>query len=448
MINPENAVFCLKRAWLVSLIIMLLGAAFAVSALPLDELHLASEDETLALIGAKIYRSPTEKPIINGIVLIKDGKITAVGERGKINLPRNIKSIDCAGLILTAAFWNSHVHFTESKWQNAAQIPAAQLTQQFQEMLTRYGFAHVFDIGSELQNTLALRQRVTSSEVPGPAIFTTGFPFVPPNGSPFYIAPLKLPEFSSADNAAGQVRRQLLSGADAIKLFAASPASRTAPPVVMPLPFAKAAVAAAHAQGKLVFAHPSDNAGVEVVLNSGVDILAHTAPDGGEPWNDEFVKRMLSAKVALMPTLKLWKWEVERGGGSPEAVEKLMTVALQQLRAYSQAHGEILFGTDVGYMTDYDTRDEYVLMNKAGMDFRQILTALTTAPAAKFGLAKQTGKIAPGFDADLVLLAGDPAADVTFFSQVKYTFRQGKIIYQAAPAAQNPIPASRAAEGK
>lgn len=423
----------MKRALLTGVIIMLFGTAFCVTASTLTKHHsISSRNNSWALVGAKVYASPTEKPIINGVVLVKDGKIVAVEESGKIKIPRNVKRINCTGLTLTAAFWNSHIHLMEPKWQNAPKIAASQLSRQFQEMLTRYGFAHVFDIGSELQNTLALRQRINTMEIPGPFILTTGSPFVPPSGTPFYVAPLKLPEFSTPEDAANLVRRQIVFGADGIKLFAASPVSRSAPPVLMPLSLAKAATTAAHAHGKPVFAHPTNNAGVEVILNSGIDILVHTTPDGGEEWNSEVVRRMRVAEVALLPTLKLWKWEVERQGGSPKNVENLMSVALQQLRAYSEAGGEILFGTDVGYMTDYDPSDEYILMSKAGMNFQQMLAALTTAPAKRFGLSKQTGSIASGLDADLVLLAGDPSNDVKAFSKVSYTFRQGRIIYQSA----------------
>jgi imidazolonepropionase-like amidohydrolase len=69
-------------------------------------------------------------------------------------------------------------------------------------------------------------------------------------------------------------------------------------------------------------------------------------------------------------------------------------------------------------------------MNKAGMNFQQILTSLTTAPAARFGVSKQTGQVAVGMDADIVVLAADPAVDVKALANVKYTLRQGKIIYE------------------
>lgn len=388
-------------------------------------------DRNLALVGAKIYTSPTDKPILSGIVLVKDGKIVAVGDKNKVKIPKNIRTVDCKGLTLVAGFWNSHVHFSEPKWQNASSLPSSQLVDQIQDMLTRYGFTHVLDTGSYLQNTLAIKHRIDSREIPGPSIRTTGIPFVPPNGSPFYVAPIKLPELSTPEEATKLVRERIGSGADAIKIFSASPASPDQPPIVMPLNVAKAVVAAAHAMGKLVIAHPTNNAGVRVVLEASVDVLAHTTPDGREPWSEELVRNLHAAHVALVPTLKLWKFELERKGASKATVEGFIKIALEQLGAYSRAGAEILFGTDVGYMTDYDPTDEYILMAKAGMSLEQILAALTTAPAARFGVSKQTGRIALGLDADIVLLAGDPAIDVKALSNVRFTFLKGKVIYES-----------------
>jgi imidazolonepropionase-like amidohydrolase len=390
----------------------------------------SDKNQSLALTGAKIYTSPMAKPILDGIVVIKDGKIVAVGDSKKIKFPKSTRIIDCKGLVLTAGFWNSHVHFTEEKWQNAANLPATQIAQQMQEMLTRYGFAHVLDTASFTENTIALRQRIEKDGVPGPSIRTAGSPFGAVDGTPFYLEPLKLPELATPEEATKIITEHLASGVDGVKIFAASP-KRGKPPVVMPLDIAKAVTVIAHKQGKFVVAHPTNSAGVEVVIGAGVDILAHTTPDGGEIWNDNMVKRLKAAHVALIPTLRLWKFEFDRRNAPANAIEKFVAVALQQLRVYSQAGGEILFGTDVGYMSLYSTSDEYELMAKAGMSFQQILASLTTAPAARFGAAKHTGKIAVGMDADIVALAADPTVDIKALANVKYTFRRGTIIYEA-----------------
>jgi len=100
-----------------------------------------------------------------------------------------------------------------------------------------------------------------------------------------------------------------------------------------------------------------------------------------------------------------------------------------QLRAYSDAGGDILFGTDVGYTDHYDTTMEFSLMSQAGMNYKQILASLTTNPARKFGDSGHTGRIAKGMNADLAILSADPAQDATAYSKVRYTIRNGKVMF-------------------
>ena len=108
----------------------------------------ADRKQGLALVGGTVYVTPTDEPIRNGVVLIQDGKISAVGNKASLRVPQNFPVLDCSGNTITAGFWNSHVHFLNEKWTNAAAIPAPELTRQLQDMFTRYGFTSVFDTGS------------------------------------------------------------------------------------------------------------------------------------------------------------------------------------------------------------------------------------------------------------------------------------------------------------
>ncbi len=63
------------------------------------------------------------------------------------------------------------------------------------------------------------------------------------------------------------------------------------------------------------------------------------------------------------------------------------------------------------------------------MSFQQILASLTTNPAQRFGYSTHSGRIAKGFDADLVVLCADPAQNISAFSKICYTIRGGEVIY-------------------
>jgi imidazolonepropionase-like amidohydrolase len=113
-------------------------------------------------------------------------------------------------------------------------------------------------------------------------------------------------------------------------------------------------------------------------------------------------------------------------------VTKLVGDTFKQLKAFRDAKGQVLFGTDVGYMHDYDPSDEYQLMRDSGMWPREILESLTTAPAALLKEEKKHGQVAKGFAADLVMLAGDPFDNPRNFANVKCVFRGGEVIYSKA----------------
>jgi imidazolonepropionase-like amidohydrolase len=198
----------------------------------------------------------------------------------------------------------------------------------------------------------------------------------------------------------------------------------------MPLEIVRAITAEAHRHSRLVAAHPTNNEGALTAVNGGIDILLHTTPDGGQPWDSAFVHRLLAAKVAVAPTLKLWHWELARANVPDQVVARFAELAEQQIGAFAKAGGDVVFGTDVGYMADYDPAAEYDGLIRAGLVSPQILAALTTTPARRLGDESHRGRLAAGFDADLVLLDGRPDRDATAWTRVKYVWRAGKPLYR------------------
>ena len=124
--------------------------------------------------------------------------------------------------------------------------------------------------------------------------------------------------------------------------------------------------------------------------------------------------------MAVIPTLKLFMHDSN------------LNDILQEVRDYSQPREQILFGTDVGFLPDYDPTDEYLLMQRAGMDFWHILDSLTAAPAKRFGELNVRGEVKVGMNADLVVLGSDPERDIHALTHVNYTLRDGRIIYSVA----------------
>jgi imidazolonepropionase-like amidohydrolase len=388
----------------------------------------------IALAGGRVQAGPDTAVVPDGVVLIADGRITAVGRRADVLVPSGATIVDCAGTTVLAGFWNNHVHLMPSAFRQAATAPAQQLADELRAMLTSHGVVHAVDTGSSIVNTLALRRRIESGEVQGPSILSAGTGFAPVGGSPYYILPARLPELTDQAGAADLVNAELDRGADIVKLFTGSWA-RPDSIVVMPVELVRAATEAAHRRGKLVFAHPSNSAGARAAIEGGVDILAHTFPSelDRRPWDRTLPGKMRERGMSLVPTLKLFPYELRRAGLPASVIDVVLGNAEAQLHAFAELGGQVLFGTDVGYMTDYDPTDEYVYMERAGLTFPQILAALTTAPAARLGAAARTGRLAPGFEADVVVVGGDPATDIRVLGRVRMTLRRGQPIYRSTP---------------
>jgi imidazolonepropionase-like amidohydrolase len=393
---------------------------FAVYA-PVPATPVAGND--LALVGAKVYPDPQSAAIDDAVVLVHDGKIAGVGRRGKLTIPKSAEVIDCSGKVVTAGFWNSHVHFTTG-WNDAASASAQQVERHMQAMLTRWGFTTVWDLGSDPQGTLALRQRVKAGEFPGPRILMAGAIF-PKNGHPVYLPrEMQLPEAATPEEATQMARSYLRMGLDGIKLFTGS-FMGDKPVVNMDASVVKAAVAVAHGDGKPVFTHPQNRTGVDNALEGGVNVLAHTIPTEAGFTTDE-LSRMKAQHVALIPTLALWPIVVK--DSPPQVGQRLLQAGVEQLKAYFSAGGTILFGTDVGFQDEYDTAHELEYMGRA-MSWRDVLASLTTNPSGFFKEPNK-GRVEKGKDADLVVLDDDPAADVRNLAKVAYTIREGKVIFR------------------
>ncbi len=387
----------------------------------------------LAFVGATVFPGPGSEALSDAVVRVREGRIAAVGPREGVPLPEGVEVIDCSGKFITAGFWNSHVHIFTPDLLHVRDTPVEQLESSIEGIFTRWGFTTVFDVASDVENTLALRERIERGEVRGPRILTVGQPFWVK--TPIYVVDyliahrIAIPPTTTAEEAVARVTSLADRGVDGIKVFTGSVQGRGAV-ANMDVGLVRAVTAEAGRRRLPVFSHPQNAEGLEAAIEGGVNILAHTAPQS-PPWTPEFVARMRQARIALIPTLTLLRVEGERGQVPAEIVRRWTEHALEQVRAFHAGGGEILFGTDVGYIDHFDTAEEFQWLAKAGLDFPAMLESLTTAPAARFGGPGQNGRIEKGSAADLVVLAGDPRQDVTALARVHATVRGGKFIYRA-----------------
>ncbi len=408
-------------------ILLLVAIAYFLILWPLHNPHpkFVFPEGTLAIRDVRIYITPDSDPIEHATVLARTGIIVAAGQN--IAIPQDTNIVECPNCTVTAGFWNSHIHFTEPKWNNAAFKSAGMLNAQLADMLTSRGFTTVVDLSSDPRQTISLRRRIETGDLKGPLIYTAGQGMYPPHGIPYYLGDLPfyvrwlLPQPETPEAAAKIEERNIRIGADVLKLFTGSIVS---PHEVLPMPLdiASGAVEAAHRHGQIAFAHPTNLAGTRVALDSGIDVLAH-APSSPRGIDKAFIQSIVDRHRSMIPTLKMF---ATTASTDPEFLQPIYAV----VRQFHALGGDFMFGTDVGYMTDYSTADEFKALAESGLNYRDMLRMLTVAPAARFNVTALKGTITPGKLADLVVLDGDPATDIGAFSRVHYTIRSGRLIYE------------------
>jgi len=406
---------------------LLAGCAGGANPLINDNVTASTTTETapadLVFVNARVYTAPGATPITSGTVIVKNGKVVSVRKTLKADAELPTQTlIDANGRALSAGLWNSHVHFTSPE---LGSNPQGVIT----NMLLRHGFTHVVDTGSTLEQTLKLRGAIASGALQGPTIVLANGSFVYTDGSPSYLPGIQLPEVTTPAAAEPMVNAVLDAGANGIKIFSGSFISPTET-VLLPAAVIEAITETAHKRNSFVIAHPTNIEGLTNAVNGNVDVLAHTtAPEIDIP--EAVLARMQAQDTALIPTLMLWRYEMLKFTQSEAQAEFMENAAVTQLRTILAAEIPILFGTDVGYMEDFDPAAEYRLMAQAGMDWPGIHRALTSEPTQRFGrFANRTSAtIQEGASADLVLFNGDPAANIETVANVAYTIIAGKVVY-------------------
>lgn len=383
-----------------------------------------AQEVSLVIRDVKVYTEPYSVPIGKGHIFIENNKIIKIVSIDDYPIPDDVEIINGEGKIAIAGFWNSHVHLIEPKWQNIKELTKETLETNLASMLTSWGFVYAFDLAQfKLDDIKMLQERINVGEVKGPTIFYVGVPITAK--TPFYVNPVKLPELKNITEVESHIKSQIENGASGIKIWSGSPLGNTTAYLSNSL------IARASELTRLhnipLFAHPTTNIGVKNAINNGVTILSHVSPSDLISWDEELLEVMITKNVALIPTLKLFKWELERDLSTFS--DTLVKTAIKQLSDFKQKGGLILFGTDVGYMSEYNPSDEYIFMEKAGLSFQDIIAALTTNPTKVFGFEKNKGKLKEGFDADIILLDSDPSKNVLNFTDVFLSIHNGKIIY-------------------
>jgi len=361
-------------------------------------------DEVVALVNGALVDGTGAARIRHAVLVIRQGRITAVGERARVNIPSDAKIVDVEGATLLPGFINAHVHqgYSEQNLKAWAQG----------------GVTTVRDLGASPADDLfsrrdALRQDNSNARLvaAGPLVTVPGgYPMVP-----WGMAGLTV---TSPQDAVSQVNQLLNSGADVIKIALESGGSFQRSIPVLSAQEARAIVQAAHQRGGWVSAHVLRTQDLTRALDAGVDDIAHMVED---PLTDPLIQRMVKDDVYWVPTLELWK----RVGQTDKR-------SVANLGRFVQAGGKVALGTDyAGYAAEFDLgmpMTEIELMQEAGMTPMQIIVAATQNAARVCNLDHELGTLEPGKVADVLAVNGDPLQDLGALTHIRLVIHNGAII--------------------
>lgn len=386
-------------------------------------------------------------------VMVRDGLIEAVG--AGIEVPDHIRRIDGSGHTLLPGLIDAHVHsFGDGP-----------------EQALRFGVTTQLDMFTDHRLLAAARERRrTIAPQTRADVYSAGTLATAPGGHGTQYG-LQIPTLDSPAEADAFVAARLAEGSDFIKIVYDDGRAYGREIPTLAEPTLRAVIEAAHARQVLAVVHVSDLAAAREAVAAGADGLVHVFTD--READDAFVNLARDEGVFVIPTHSVIESVAGLDGGravardpqlSPwlpaAASERLeqhfgrqpepavLERALASVRRLHEAGVPILAGTDApnpGTTYGASLHRELLLLTRAGLGNAQALAAATSVPARVFGLSDR-GRIAPGLRADLVLVAGDPAEDLTTTRRIARIWKDGFEVHRPKPAAERP-PAAPAGPG-
>jgi imidazolonepropionase-like amidohydrolase len=415
---------------------------------------------TVVLRAARVWDGTGAPPLQNGVVVVTDDRIAAVGRDGAVSVPAGARVIDLGDATLLPGFIDMHVHIIGRTLGDPAQNGASMrdnpafgaiLGVENARRTLMAGFTTVRVVGAPDFQDVALRQAVDEGWVVGPRMQVSGHAFGITGGHcdengyrpGLADADYRTGAADGPDEVRKAVRYQVKYGADAIKICATGGVLSEGDAVgatQYTLEEMKAIVDEARKLERKVAAHAHGAEGIRLAAQAGVASIEH-----GTFLDDEGARIMVQKGTFLVPTFM-----------APDAaMQAVNSGALTGLRAQKTRDAvaagpkrialalkygvPIALGTDAAVGPHGKNGHEFKLMVDAGMSPTQALVAGTSNAAKLLGWESRVGTLAAGRWADVVAVPGDPLRDITATERPVLVMKGGVIVKgagAASPAAQ------------
>lgn len=376
------------------------------------------------LVNLRLWDGLADRLYPGAAVLIADGRIAWAGARSEVALRAlGAEEIDCRGGTLIPGLIDCHIHLGMGRAPNTDPVQAALANA---AAALGIGITAARDLGAPDHSVIQAARLIDAGRAVGPHIRAAGRPIALPQG---YLPGLAV-EVDTPEAVRAAVRAQVLAGAAVIKIIASPvPPAGVSVPRSFGVENLRAAAEAAHAAGLRLTAHAHGLEGARDAVLAGFDCIEH-----GYRLDAETINEMAQRRTWLVPTLVAMEAAQKPflAPGVPDAqasrARERWEAAAEAARMAHRAGVRIATGTDAPSIVPIDSiRREVTLLVEAA-DFTPVeaLRAATSRAAELLGV-HDAGIIAPGQRADLLLLDGDPLADVSVLSRVRALWRAGAL---------------------
>lgn len=381
----------------------------------------------------RVVLGPADEIVEQGAVLVREGRIVAVGPRDAVEAQAapDEERLSYAGGTLMPGMIDCHVHLVfDAGPEVVATLQQREDDELLGDMRSRCaqlrssGVTTVRDLGDRNGLAATLATEIEQGKTAGPRIVSAGAPMTPPGGHCWFLGG----EVHGVEEIRETVRRNVEAGADVIKAMVTGGGLTPGGAATWESQFTAAELDAlvgeAHEAGLPVAAHAHGTDGIAAAVQAGADTIEHCTwmTDDGFDLREDVLEQIVSRGIHICPTVSP-NWQMLPRFFGEERADTMFDL----VRRTAEAGASVIAGTDAGVQrAGFDgLARSLAFYAHLGIPNARILDMATTEAARALRLEDRTGRLAPGYDADLLVVGGDPLTDLTALEAVRDVFARG-----------------------
>ena len=412
----------------------------------------ANPSNDFTLIKAARIFDGTGSPTVSGkAILLNDGRITAIGAVGELSAPdgANLTVKDYGDATILPGLVDGHTHMmapgdgthgdiTGNEQDDVLLMRALQNARTF----LHAGVTTARENGAKNKVGFSLKEGIQRGLSEGPEMVVSGRPITITGGHFWYCG-------SEADGVEGvraEVRKLIKEGADFIKIMATGGSTWSSNPLQASYTVEEMAVIVeeAHRFGKLTAAHCASMQGIKNALDAGVDMIIHCVFEdetGMYEFNEPLAEQLAAAKAWVNPTLHVVQsgidlterigydrgWLTKEEQASIDASKQSLETRVDSVNKLVNKGVRMIAGSDSpwGAYPPGEFVKEMIALTKAGLSTTEALVTGLSHAAQSIAVGEQAGTLAAGRPGDVLVVAGDPTADLNALWNVKDVYKSG-----------------------